>query len=361
MPSYLICAMIVIKGVIYIRKLLLIIPLLLLIFVGCATSSNIVAPSDFRFDDGFLYWTEVKGAEHYVIEINGSNKLAYNNKLDLKDYNTGNYTARIAAFSKGEISSYTEIIHFQLIQTESIEIISITDEVITWNDHLGLSYQIRVYDHALEQQIHSINISTNSYHYKGLEDGEYSITISAYLGDTLVTSKDIRILKGDYEYVHESGLILDIEIPTALYLGDTLLVEDTDYTVESFGLIIHSSLIDAIDHTSVVLKLVYDYDVYLPIELVVIPVPEIVSTSSVTYQDTNLTFTFDLKGGSFNGLGGNNIKSEDYTFESGILTISKTYIDEVIALDPNRTMLILTYVLENEPHVVIGYLFISIP
>lgn len=349
------------KEVMFIRKLFILLPLLFVILVACNDYNTIQTPDDFRYESGFLYWTEVDGADHYVIDINGETKLAYNNKYNLKDFDTGNYTARIAAFSKGEISPYTEIIYFQLIQSESIEIISITDEIITWNEHTGLSYQIVVYDHTLEQQIHSINISTNSYNYEGLEDGEYSITISAYLGDTLVTSNVIRMLKGDYEYVHESGLILDIEIPTALYLGDTLLVEDTDYTVESFGLIIHSSLIDAIDHTSVVLKLVYDYDVYLPIELVVIPVPEIVSTNSVTYQDTNLTFTFDLKGGSFNGLGGNNIKSEDYTFESGILTISKTYIDEVIALDPNRTMLILTYVLENEPHVVIGYLFISIP
>ena len=61
------------------------------------------------------------------------------------------------------------------------------------------------------------------------------------------------------------------------------------------------------------------------------------------------------------GLGGNNVDALDYEFSIDTLKIKSEYIDEIISNDPNRTMLILTYVLQNDPHIVIGYIFISIP
>ena len=85
MPSYLFCGIIKNKGVIIIRKLLIFIPILLLILIGCTNTTQLEPPTNFRYEAGFLYWTEIRGAEHYVVEINGANKLAYNNKLDLKE------------------------------------------------------------------------------------------------------------------------------------------------------------------------------------------------------------------------------------------------------------------------------------
>lgn len=352
--------MIVIKGVIYIRKLLLIIPLLLLILVGCTTSSDLVPPSDFRYDDGFLYWTEVKGAEHYVIEINGSNKLAYNNKLDLKDYNTGNYTARIATFSKGKLSPFTNLIQFQLIQDEQLSNLTITGTEISWDAMEGLTYQVSIKNVETNETFVQ-NLLQNMYNYESLEDGLYDIEIKVFLDEIVVTAKSIRFEIGTFDYVIEAGMVLDIEIPDTLYAGDIPLVLDEDYTVDEFGLIIDSEKIDALTNHFVLTTTKDDVTVYRYVKLVVIAIPEIISFGSVTYEGVDLVFTFDLKGGSFQGLGGNDISFDDYAFSNDTLTIHASYIDEIIEADTNRTMLILTYVLQNDPHVVIGYLFITLP
>jgi hypothetical protein len=352
--------MIVIKGVIYIRKLLLIIPLLLLILVGCNTTVELESPTNFRYEAGFLYWTEIKGAEHYVIEINGTNRLAYNNRFDLKDFNTGNYAARIATFSKGNLSPFTELIQFQHIKSEEIKNIGFTNTSITWDNIPGLTYQVRI-KNLTTNDTTSQNLLQNMYQYTGLTDGLYEIEIKALLDQTLVASKTIRFDKGMYPYVINAGMVLDIETPDVMVAAGITLVEDEDYTVDEFGIIIDSEQLDALTSDFVLITTKDNITVYRYVTLVVIAVPEIVSPGSVTYAGIDLVFTFDLKGGSFQGLGGNNIAFDDYAFTNNTLTIYASYIDEIIQADANRKMLILTYVLQNDPHVVIGYLFITLP
>ncbi|MDX9808144.1 MAG: hypothetical protein RBS87_06285 [Acholeplasma sp.] len=352
--------MIVIKGVIYIRKLLLIIPLLLVILMGCTTSSDLKAPSDFRFEDGFLYWTEVKGAEHYVIEINGINQLAYNNKFDLEDFNTGNYTACIATFSKGKLSPFTNLIQFKLIQNEELSNLTITGTEISWDAMEGLTYQVSI-KNVETRETFVQNLLQNMYNYESLEDGLYDIEIKVVLDEIVVTSKSIRFEIGSFDYVIEAGMVLDIETPDNIFAGETPLVLDEDYTVDEYGLIIDSEKIDALTNHFVLTTTKDDITVYRYVRLVTIDIPAIVSSGSTTYTGVDMVFTFDLKGGSFQGLGGNDIAFDDYDFTNNTLTIYASYIDEIIQEDVNRQMLILTYVLQNDPHVVIGYLFITLP
>ena len=345
----------------HIRKFILLIPILLLILVGCSSTKTIDPPSDFRYEAGFLYWDEIEGADHYVVEINNQTKMAYNNKLDLKDFITGNYTARIASFSNGNLSDYTDYITFQLIHPESIEDIIITDEVIAWDKHSNLTYEVSTYSDQTKLTTISPKSTNSQFDYSHLPDGSYMFTINAYLEDTLVTTSEIRIIKDDFRYVRDAGLVLDLEIPTEIYLEDTLLVEDEDYILDDFGIILNSSVIDELEGSGISLKLVYDHPVYIYLNIVTIEEPMIISSNGAIYEGEDLSFDFDLKGGTFMGLGGNNVDELDYVFDEETLTIKSDYIDEIISNDPNRTMLILTYVLQNDPHIVIGYIFISIP
>lgn len=355
------CGIIKNKGVIIIRKLFVFIPILLLILMGCSNQSQLEPPTNFRYEAGFLYWTEIKGAEHYVLEINGTNKLAYNNKFELKDYGTGNYSARIASFSKGNLSSFTPHIQFELIQSESLTGLTITKNTITWDNIPNLGYLVTITDSMTDQIVVTQPMFQNSYNYSGLEDGLYDIEIKALLDTTEITSTTIRFEKGRFTYIRSAGLILDQDNIISLNINNQALVLDEDYSVDEFGIIIESDWIDALEDGFVLKTTEDETTVYRYVEIQTIGIPAIVSSSNATYQGIDLVFTFNLKGGSFQGLGGNNIAFEDYTFNNNTLTIYASYIDEVIALDTSRKMLILTYVLQNDPHVVIGYLFISIP
>lgn len=354
------CGIIKNKGVIIIRKLFVFIPILLLILMGCSNQSQLEPPTNFRYEAGFLYWTEIKGAEHYVLEINGTNKLAYNNKFELKDYGTGNYAARIAVFSKGKVSPFTDLIQFQLVQTEEISNLTFSDTTITWDTIPGLIYEVTV-KNLTNDETTSQNLLQNMFNYEALSEGLYEIEIKAILDQTFVTSKTIRFEVGSFDYVINAGMVLDIETPDSIFAGETPLVLDEDYTVDEFGLIIDSDIIDAFTNHFVLTTTIDDITVYRYVRLVVIAIPEIISSGSATYAGVDLVFSFDLKGGTFQGLGGNDIAFHDYDFTDNTLTIHASYIDEIIQEDVNRQMLILTYVLQNDPHVVIGYLFITLP
>jgi len=89
--------------------------------------------------------------------------------------------------------------------------------------------------------------------------------------------------------------------------------------------------------------------------------PYLITNNQVfTDHSTDLTFTFELFGGEFTGLSGNEVTAEDYTLIDNILTIDKDYVAFMFSLDPERETLILAYTLELGDNIVIGYLFIKV-
>ncbi len=349
---------------IIIRKQAFLVTLLLSLFllIGCTSNTQLDTPTGFRYEAGFLYWDEVKKADHYVIEINSESKLAYNNQFELKDYPTGNYTARIAVFSNGQLSDYTSIISFQLIRPDQIQQINMSKTMITWVDLFGLIYEINVFNVDNQQKIETKTSELNFFDYSSLPNGMYDIEIKAYLDTTLVTSKTIRILKQDFIYVREVGVVLDLSIPNSIQFNQTTLALDIDYIVDDYGLIIDASTIDALNESvsGLVLVLDYDIDVYIYMDLVKIEKPIMVSSNYAVYKGVDLTFTFDLKGGSFEGLSGTDLTADDYSFIDGNLTIKASYIERMIQKDPTTTSLVLPFLLTNKPHLVFGFISIKI-
>lgn len=356
--------MILYKEVILIHKqtFLLTILISLLLLIGCSSNTQIKTPNDFRYEAGFLYWEEVSNAEHYVIDINNTSKLVYNNRFELKDFPTGNYTAKIAAFGKGMLSPYSTEVSFQLIKSDNIEQITFSKTSITWLNLSGLVYEVNVYHADNQQLIETSTSELNQFDYSALSDGIYDIEIKAFLDTTLVTSKTIRFLKRDFTYVREVGVVLDIDVPTGIQFNQTALLIDTDYIVDEYGLILDSSAIDTLEETVEGFTVILDYeiDVYVYMDLIKIEKPIMVSSNYAVYKGADLSFTFDLKGGLFEGLSGTDITEDDYTFEDGILTIKSSFIERMIEKDPDTTTLILPFLLTNKPHLVFGFISIKI-
>lgn len=356
--------MILDKEVIIIRKQAFLVTLLLSLFllIGCTSNTQVETPTGFRYEAGFLYWHEVKNADHYVIEINSASRLAYNNQFDLKDYPTGNYTARIAAFSNGKISDYSAEISFQLIRPDQIQQINMSKTMITWLNLFGLTYEVNVINPDNLQKIDTQTSELNFFDYSSLPNGMYDIEIKAFLDTTLVTSKTIRILKQQFTYVREVGVVLDLTTPISIQFNQTILELDTDYIVDEYGLIIDAASIDTLSETvtGVVLVLDYEIDVYIYMDLIKIDKPIMVSSNYAVYKGQDLTFTFDLKGGLFEGLSGPDLTTDDYSFTDGILTIKASYIERMIQKDSSTTSLVLPFLLTNKPHLVFGFISIKI-
>lgn len=335
---------------------------LLIVLVGCSTTNTLKTPENLRYENGFLKWSLVDNAEHYVLDINTQTRLVYNDSFNLKDYPSGNYTVRIASFVNGKLSDYSEPINFQLIQNEVISEIHINDKYLILRVYTGLKYRVNVKETETGTLIKTEDLELNHFDYSTLADGLYDIEIILLLEETQVSTKTIRILKGDFTYVKDVGIVLDIEVPTSIYYKDKELEANIDYEIDEYGFILDSEVINDLDDNvnGFEITFKYDVDVLVYMDLVIIGKPEMVSSNSATYKGEDLSFEFDLKGGLFESLNGTDLQSDDYTFTGSVLTIKASYIERMIQKDPSATTVFLTFLMTNSPHVVFGFISIKL-
>lgn len=87
--------------------------------------------------------------------------------------------------------------------------------------------------------------------------------------------------------------------------------------------------------------------------------PYIISNNDVIFTGEDLMFIFDYCGGNFHQITGSDISSSDYTLVDNIITINASFIQALFDAEPERNKVILSYTLETDTDVVIGYVFIS--
>ena len=97
----------------------------------------------------------------------------------------------------------------------------------------------------------------------------------------------------------------------------------------------------------------YTYEIYVSkgkfdimITIIDTELPYITTHNTVTFNDNDLTFTFELFGGSILSLSGNNISIADYTIIDEELVIKRAYIKNYFISNPEETVLTITYNLQ---------------
>jgi hypothetical protein len=89
--------------------------------------------------------------------------------------------------------------------------------------------------------------------------------------------------------------------------------------------------------------------------------PIILSDDSMIYTpDVDMIFQFDLHGGSFVGLSGNDITTSDYVFLDNELIIYASFIEKILDDNPSRETVILVYQLTKNSNIFMGFIFINI-
>ena len=59
--------------------------------------------------------------------------------------------------------------------------------------------------------------------------------------------------------------------------------------------------------------------------------PSLTSSATVTYNNQDIQFTFDLKGGTFDGLTSTpEINQSNYMFDNQILTVNQAFIESIL-------------------------------
>lgn len=110
----------------------------------------------------------------------------------------------------------------------------------------------------------------------------------------------------------------------------------------------------------------YTYEIYvskgkfnITITIIDTELPYITTHNTVTFNDADLTFIFELFGGSILNLSGNDISISDYTIIGEKLVIKRAYINQYFISNPEETSLSIKYNLQLGNSYVFGYLFIE--
>jgi hypothetical protein len=110
----------------------------------------------------------------------------------------------------------------------------------------------------------------------------------------------------------------------------------------------------------------YTFEIYMSkgkfnitITIIDTELPYMTSHNTVTYDDQDMTFIFELFGGSITSLSGNDISIADYTIIGEELVIKRAYINQYFISNPEETSLSIKYNLQLGNSFVFGYLFIE--
>jgi len=175
--------------------------------------------------------------------------------------------------------------------------------------------------------------------------------------DSVYTRISTFVWLDDYQDV---GLNYSIHRATDLFIYDfdamtsvisvnsrDISVGQQDYYLDDDKLYFSSSYLQSLPLGS------YTYEIYvskgkfhLAITIIDTELPYITTHNTVTFNDNDLTFTFELFGGSILSLSGNNISTADYTIIDEDLVIKRAYIKNYFISNPEETFLTLTYNLQ---------------
>lgn len=192
---------------------------------------------------------------------------------------------------------------------------------------------------------------------KGYLDSAYTrVSTFVWLDDC----QDVRL---NYS-IHRSTDLLIYDFKESTYvvslISRDISIDQEDYDFDDDMLYFRSSYLQSLPLGN------YTYEVYvskgkfnITITIIDTELPYITTHNTVTFDDSDLTFMFELFGGSILNLSGNDISIADYTIIDEELVIKRAYIKQYFISNPEETTLSIKYNLQLGNSYVFGYLFIE--
>ena len=356
-----------------VKKLIVI--LLLFSLIGCSESNDMVRyPKNIMYLDEVVSWDLVDDATSYSIKINNDVYSTEETLFSLETFPNGTYDIRVRTH-KDDVSSYfSPAISITINRTyQTFDEVTLSNHILSWSEILGVS-SYEIYDAMtllattsnasidltlLDLEIHELyqirvaalypttdRIFSNTYIYHTYED--LDITIQTTFNHNQVEVLSICVgSQLNIDYILFENQLIDSSL-YSLDEGMLNLLHDgfhpDELGLQELTILTPSGFITVI------------------IDVVNILNPALISDDHIIYQeDMDMSFTFELNGGEFIGLSGNNITTDDYTFEDELLVIKASYIHRLLEDNPNRETVILVYQLSKGSNVIMGFIFINIP
>ena len=354
----------------WMMKKLIFIVLLVLVLQACNRNQNdyLGIPSNIRFEDEYVVWDAVDDAEYYTVRINDVDYRADDARYSMYNFVNGTYQVRVRSHREDEQSIFSNALTFQIDRIyEHPKNVYVVNDILYW-DAISEASSYRVYINDLTFDVSS----GTTFNLDGLDENTlYEIQVLA------IYDKGESNLSSTVIYHSYHTLIDTIRLEAnknrstpkrfpveTMYYFEHAFIESTriehhliEFTDDSL-LISHTLLQDLEEKEYTIQLLTPEGRVEIMLNVLDEQKPYMTSSNTVTYQGDSLSFEFELFGGSFGKLSGLNITTDDYHFDGNTLTISSDFIDSIIADEPERTTIILSYDLSLDDLTVIGFVFI---
>ena len=335
--------------------------LFMFILCGCEQQSEPILnpPQNLRYEaeTKTIFWDVVDEAISYELVINDDTYETTETSYYI-DLPSGSYNVKVRAVYDYGLSRYTVSYQVDITRTEYFEI-NVSD-TLDFNPIPGAtSYGLMIYN-SLNDVIFDDDIESgyDLSSYLGLLRFE----LKAFYNEAIIASNAFVVDFSGYNHIKE---IDDLTITQTspfdnLYLNDTLM-DEANYTYENQIITISSLYLDTLEEGTYLLTIESTINIYLFIEVTSYEKPILLSDSQIDYNNEDIIVTFDLKGGTFDGLASSpTIDVLDYSFTGDTLTIRKAYIEAVLLDNPDRSFVIFSYVLSNGPYTIIGYITVNL-
>jgi hypothetical protein len=354
------------------HKLILVL-ILTLTLIGCSENIDIVSyPQNIRYQEETVLWDAVDGTSSYTIKVNDETYEVTTPSFSIEGLPNGTYDIRIRSQKDDNLSYYSPVLNIIINRTyDTFEYVSLIEDMLAWPEIPGVSsYEIYHGSQLLTTTpYNSVDLSTLDLFVNQL----YLLhVIARYPSQDIVYSDsiiyhtyvDLNIhIETTFDHNHIENLFfnLDEQFPIHDVLYGQNLIASNLYHYEENTLILEH---DAFHPNS---EGIHEIHILTPAGFIKVSItvineanPELLSEDTINYQDENMSFTFDLHGGTFVGLSGNDITSDDYTFDGETLTVNASYIEALLQENPLRQTVILVYQLSKNNNVSMGFIFINI-
>ncbi|BCR35462.1 hypothetical protein [Mariniplasma anaerobium] len=348
-------------------KRIIMLTILLFILVGCSTPIEYETASNIRIEDEIIKWDAVEDAISYEVTLNETLYTLSIPSYDISELINGSYTVRITIiYPEGYKKSIDYDFDISRLYQSPTDLL-VDDYILSFTSTIPTTYELYIND-ILKTSFEETSIDISDY---VVLNQDSNIKVNAiyesqdYMSDVYIFDGLIHLDMNQsltYELRSSETIIVNFDqLDDLMYIKiDDEILADTLYSYTSTSITFDK---DIFFYPSYGLNTyeVYTASGYFMITINVIETenPHLLSPNVLTYISLeDIELEFNLLGGTFAQLSGYLLETSDYTFEDGTLTIYASYIESILAENPDRENIAFSYQLQKNGNSYIGIIFI---
>ncbi len=327
-----------------------------LLFISSCEKRQLTGPTKLDYDNEsfLLRWNKSEKAQKYLLILNDEEIIVNANQFSLRDYPQDVYKAKVKAkFANSESVFSNEFAFF--LKKENI--LTYRNNAIFWEKFQAASYDINVIEN--EKIVDQVKRTKNNFIQikQSYTNSIYTYEVKMYVSGKLINSDKLiynSVIKTYYK--EDQDLIFTISNVKKVFIDYELINEGVQILTEQ--VIIEKELLNTFENEVVSINLVAEEAVVYFYNITTPPV-ELVSSREGSYQNSDVSFQFNLNGYDFVA-GDEKLEEADFSFFDSVLIIKKEWFENFISNHPEARFVGLAFAFEKDQETYVVNLWVRL-